>query len=77
MSKRGRPAVYVGSFERAIAGVVRKYGLTKGRSFLATVGVQVKPGLPKQAVSVSMPTLGKIAHRYNIALKRGRPALAA
>ena len=73
----GRPPEFVGTKAKAIVKVIKQYGLTKGREFLATEGVQVTPGKPKELVNVSMPTLGKLAKAANIKLFRGRPKLAA
>jgi hypothetical protein len=73
----GRPAEFVGTKKKAIVRVIREMGLTKGREFLATTGVQVTPGKPKELVSISMPTLGKLAKEAKIKLFRGRPKLAA
>lgn len=75
--KRGRPALYVGGLEKAIVKVIRKHGLTHGRTVLATEGVQAKPGQGKEKIDISMPTLGKLAARNGVELQRGRPKIAA
>lgn len=72
---RGRPAIFTGRLEQAIVGVIRKHGLTNGQKYLAETGVQVTPGKPKQTVNVSIPTLGKLAERNGVELKRGRPSV--
>ena len=71
---RGRPPVYTGSLETAIVRVIKAHGLMRGQKYLATVGVQSKPGQGRKTVKVSLPTLGKLAERHGIELKRGRPA---
>ena len=73
---RGRPKVYTGTKAKAIVRVIRDFGLTKGREFLAEVGVQVTPGKPREVVSISLPTLGKLAKEAGIKLQRGRPKAA-
>lgn len=73
-AKRGRPPVYTGALETAIVRVIKAHGLMRGQKYLATVGVQVKPGQGKRTLKVSLPTLGKLAERHGIELKRGRPA---
>lgn len=75
--KRGRPAIFIGSFERAIVRVIRAHGLMKGQRLLASEGVQAKPGQPKQPVNISLPTLSKLAERNGVTFKRGRPAKMA
>lgn len=64
--RRGRPVVFKGNLKRQVVSAIRKNGLTGGRTVLAEKGV-----------SVSMPTLGKLAKEAGIELKRGRPAVAA
>ena len=73
---RGRPPVYTGVKEEAIVKVIRSHGLTKGREFLATIGVQLRRGLKREKINISLPTLGKIAKRNYIQLQRGRPLAA-
>jgi hypothetical protein len=73
-AKRGRPPVYTGSLETAIVRVIRQHGLMRGQQYLATTGVQVKPGQGRKTIKVSLPTLGKLAERHGIKLNRGRPA---
>ncbi len=74
---RGRPPVFTGLLEKNIVKVVRELGLTKGRTFLATTGVQINVGWPCHKVKISLPTLGKLASRHGVSLKRGRPSLEA
>lgn len=74
---RGRPAIFVGSTERAIVRVINRMGLMRAQRFLASEGVQTAPGQGKHPVNISLPTLHKLAQRNGITLKRGRPAKAA
>ena len=74
---RGRPAIFIGSFERAIVRVIRAHGLMRSQRILATEGVQAQPGQAKAPVSISLPTLAKLANRNGIKLKRGRPVAVA
>jgi|GEM_PF-5189221 len=64
---RGRPAVFVGNLEQRIVGLIQKYGLTGARAKLAGY---------KHSVSISLPTLAKLAERNGVELKRGRPRAA-
>jgi hypothetical protein len=65
MAQRGRPAVFVGSKEARIVGLIEKFGLTGARAKLASY---------KTPISISLPTLGKLAERNGVELKRGRRA---
>lgn len=65
MAQRGRPAVFVGNVEARIVGLIQKFGLT---------GARVKLAGYKNPVNISLPTLGKLAERNGVELKRGRRA---
>lgn len=66
-ARMGRPAVFVGSLEAKIVACIEKHGLSGAREVLASY---------KKPISVSMPTLGKIAARNGVKLSRGRRAAA-
>jgi hypothetical protein len=66
-------AIFIGAVEVAIAKVIRVYGIKESIEHLATIGVQVLPGQKKRKFSVSAGTLRKIARKFGITLKRGRP----
>lgn len=74
---RGRPPVFVGTKEKAIVRAIRNFGLMGAQRFLAETGVQLTPGKPTETVSISLPTLAKLADRNGVKLKRGRPAKVA
>lgn len=63
MSKNpvGRPPVFTPMQRRHMAKVIRQHGLAIGRAVLANEGV-----------SVSLPTLARVAREHGIQLKRGR-----
>lgn len=65
MAQRGRPAVFVGGLEKRIVGLIEKHGLTGARAKLAGY---------KNPISISLPTLAKLAERNGVELKRGRRA---
>lgn len=73
VKQKGRPPVYTGHFETQIVKVLKEMGLTEGRKYLAETGVQMAVGKPTEKVTVSMPTLSKLAQKHNLQLKRGRP----
>ncbi len=73
---RGRPTVFKGYLAAKIVNVVKEHGLSGGREYLATVGVQTKPFGPVKPVSISLPTLGKLAKAGGVELQRGRPKAA-
>lgn len=73
VKQKGRPAVYTGHFETQIVKVLGEMGLTEGRKYLAETGIQVGVGKPIEKVTVSMPTLSKLAQKHNLQLRRGRP----
>lgn len=66
-ARMGRPPVFVGSLESKIVSLIEKHGLTGARAVLAGY---------KKPVSISMPTLGKIAERNGVKLSRGRRSAA-
>lgn len=74
MAKQGRPRRFTRKQERKIGSLIRKHGLTGTQEMLATKGVQFEKGKRAQKVTVSVPTLGNIAQREQIALARGRRA---
>jgi hypothetical protein len=59
---RGRPPVFVGNKKNQVLAAVRMHGLTYGIKALAEAGI-----------SISAPTLGKLAAAEGIKLNRGRP----
>lgn len=61
----GRPAVFVGNLEARIVALIEKHGLTGARAKLAGY---------KKPIHISLPTLGKLAERNGLELKRGRRA---
>ena len=65
VAKVGRPVVFKGNVKKQVVSAIKKHGLTHGRVVLAEKGV-----------SISMPTLGKLAREAGIELRRGRPAAA-
>jgi hypothetical protein len=80
MVKRGpgRPAIYTGEIEQAIVRIIKQHGLTRGRALLALEGVKlVETVTQPRKLSVSLPTLGKLAKRNGIKLYRGRPSQTA
>jgi len=64
-NKRGRPKMFTGHIKRHIVSIIRKHGLTGGRTVLAEEGTKV-----------SLPTLGKLAAEAGVELHRGRPKAA-
>lgn len=74
---RGRPPVFVGALESNIVRLIRQHGLTGAQRVLADEGVQPGVGKPKSVLSISLPTLGKLAERNGVELRRGRPRKAA
>lgn len=74
---RGRPAKFSPVQAKRVASILLKNGLTEGRAVLATEGVQMVSGQPKVPMTVSIPTLQKIAAAHDIEFTRGRPVKAA
>ena len=74
---RGRPAIYVGFLLKQIVRVIKANGLTGARKVLASEGVQQTGGAKKKKLSISLPTLGKIAEANGIELQVGRPVKKA
>lgn len=73
MATRGRPAVFVGARARRLVSLVRRYGLTGTVNYLKTNQLTFgKNGVP-ETVTISMPTLAKLATAAGIELQRGRP----
>lgn len=74
---RGRPMKFSPVQAKRVAAILLKNGLTAGQVVLATEGVQMVSGKPKEPMTVSIPTLQKIAAAHNIEFTRGRPFKAA
>ena len=79
-SKRGRPKLFNYSkrnpslFETRVLAVLKSKGLKYGLLFLANVGIQVVSGKPRQTVSLSAPTVRKLARAHGYEFELGRPA---
>lgn len=79
MSKKvvGRPkgqSIFLkGNINRVIVGLIKSCGgLTATRDRLLIEGVQFEKGKGKERLSVSLPTLVKVAQQAKIKLHRGR-----
>jgi hypothetical protein len=76
---RGRPAgsdKFSDKQKKAIASVLKRHGLTAGHAHLMNEGVQLVPGKGKEKLTVSLPTLAKIAKSQGVEFQRGRPKAA-
>ncbi len=67
---RGRPAIFVGSLERAVVSLVRKKGLTGARVAMRNEGVKYRRGKPPEKMEISLPTLAKLAKRNGVEVQR-------
>ena len=74
---RGRPAIYTGSFAKALVAVLAVHGLMRGQQFIRKTGVQPAVGQKKRRFKVSLPTLDKLARNAGLEFQRGRPKIAA
>lgn len=70
---RGRPVVFTPAKARKLVSLVRKHGLSGTIEFLKTNPVQFKKDGAAETVTISMPTLGKLAKNAGLKLERGRP----
>lgn len=78
---RGRPQIFKGNLAKAIVKSIRSIGLTKTRQVFEEKGLPVVEKVGEKAkvikMKVSMPTLGVLAKRAGVELKRGRPEKVA
>jgi len=63
---RGRPAVFVGELAKQVVKAVAQHGISHGQRILADDGI-----------SISRPTLSKLAKAGGVKLQRGRRKVAA
>jgi len=81
MSKRGRPAKFVGNAAKHVASLVRKHG---GLATVAILGASARSErgqlrnqkLFPKPISVSVPTVCSVAADYGVELRRGRRVAA-
>ena len=70
---KGQSIFLQGKIHKIIVSLIRDCGgLTATRDRLLIEGVQLERGKPKERLSISLPTLVKVAQKAKIKLRRGR-----
>ena len=80
MKRIGRPPIYTGNLERHIAKLVKEHNAMGARAILNAnrgtklAGQRNNKLVKAKGLGISLPTLNKIAAKYNVAHAIGRPA---